>query len=130
MFLPPAIQSAPLLPLCNNLPGWSWGCWARDNQLGGLSPLEVWPPLELGLGPPLEGEVSFLLLGCCKARSVAPSLSRQLVCVAIFVNNLLTLVSAYAVLFPVGMLPFSATVSCWVAATTSDSGEISGLVMY
>jgi hypothetical protein len=49
---------------------------------------------------------------------------------AIFVNNSLILVSASAVSFPVGMLPFSATVSCWAAATTSDSGEISGLVMY
>ena len=50
--------------------------------------------------------------------------------VAILVNSSLTRVSASAVLLPAGMLPFNALVSYWAAATTCDSGEIVGFVMY
>ena len=49
---------------------------------------------------------------------------------AIFVNNSLTFVSASAVSLPAGMLPLRAVASCWAAATTGDSGESAGLVMY
>ncbi len=49
---------------------------------------------------------------------------------AFFVKSLLTLVRAYAVSLPAGMLPWSAVTSCCAAATTWDSGEIVGLVMY
>jgi hypothetical protein len=49
---------------------------------------------------------------------------------AIFVKSLLTLVRASAVLLPAGMLPWSAMTSYCAAATTWDSGEIVGLVMY
>ncbi len=49
---------------------------------------------------------------------------------AIFVNDLLTLVKASAVSLPAGMLSWSAVTSCCAAATTWDSGEIVGLVMY
>ncbi len=49
---------------------------------------------------------------------------------AIFVKSLLTLVRASAVLLPADMLPWSAVTGCCAAATTWDSGEIIGLVMY
>jgi hypothetical protein len=49
---------------------------------------------------------------------------------AIFVNSSLTCVSASAVLFPAGMCPLRACASCWAVATTWDSGEIVGLVIY
>ncbi len=50
--------------------------------------------------------------------------------IAILVNSLLTFHNASVVLFPVGMFPWSAIVSCCAAATTWDSGETVGLVMY
>jgi hypothetical protein len=38
--------------------------------------------------------------------------------------------NALVVLFPVGMFPWSANVSCCAAATMWDSGETVGFVMY
>ncbi len=49
---------------------------------------------------------------------------------AIFVNNSLTVFSASAVSLPARMVPLRAIASCWAAATTWDSGESVGLVMY
>jgi hypothetical protein len=49
---------------------------------------------------------------------------------AIFVKSLLTSVRASTVSLPAGMLPWSAMTNCCAAATTWDSGEIVGLVMY
>jgi hypothetical protein len=49
---------------------------------------------------------------------------------AILVNNSLTFVNASAVSLPAGMLPLRAVASCWAAATTWDSGETAGFVMY
>ncbi len=49
---------------------------------------------------------------------------------AIFVKSSLTLVRASAVSLPAGMLPWSAMTRCGAAATTWDSGEFVGLVMY
>ncbi len=49
---------------------------------------------------------------------------------AIFVNSLLTFFSASTVSLPAGMLPLRAAASCWATATTWDSGEIVGFVMY
>jgi hypothetical protein len=49
---------------------------------------------------------------------------------AIFVNSLLTFFSASAVSLPTGMLHLRAVASYWAAATTRDSGEIVGFVMY
>ena len=50
--------------------------------------------------------------------------------IAILVKRLLTFFNASAVSFPAGILPWSAVASCWAAATTWDSGETVGLVMY
>jgi hypothetical protein len=50
--------------------------------------------------------------------------------IAILVNSSLTFRNASAVSFPVGMFPWSAIVSCCAAATTWDSGETVGFVMY
>ncbi len=50
--------------------------------------------------------------------------------IAILGNSLLTFCNASAVIFPVGMFPWSAIVSCCAAATTWDSGEMVGIVMY
>ena len=49
---------------------------------------------------------------------------------AIRANSSLTVVSATAVSFPVGMLPLRAAVSCCAAAITLDSGDSVGFVMY
>ncbi len=49
---------------------------------------------------------------------------------AILVNNSLTFVNASAVSLPAGMLPLRAVVSCWAAATTWDSDETAGFVIY
>jgi hypothetical protein len=49
---------------------------------------------------------------------------------AIFVKSLLTFYNDSAVLLPAGILPLNAVASCWAAATTWDSGDTVGLVMY
>jgi hypothetical protein len=49
---------------------------------------------------------------------------------AIFVKSLLTFYNASAVSLPTGILPLSVVASCWAAATTWDSGDTVGLVMY
>ena len=49
---------------------------------------------------------------------------------AIFVKRLLTFFSASAFSLLAGILPLSAVASCWAAATTWDSGETVGLIMY
>jgi hypothetical protein len=88
------------------------------------------PPLGVVL-PPLEGESFGLLLVwwvlCCVV-----SLFLQLCFLpqAILVKMLLTFFNASAVSLPVGILPWSAVASCWAAATTWDSGETVGLVIY
>ena len=66
-----------------------------------------------------------LSLFCCSFAAAAACFA-----VAIFVNNSLTFVNASAVSLPAGMLPLRAVASCWAAATTWDSGEMAGLVMY
>ncbi len=50
--------------------------------------------------------------------------------IAILVNSLLIFCNASVVLLPVGMFPWSAIVSSCVTATTWDSGEKVGFVMY
>jgi hypothetical protein len=50
--------------------------------------------------------------------------------IAILLNSLLTFCNASAVLFPVGMFPWSVIVSCCTAATTWNSRETVGFVMY
>ena len=50
--------------------------------------------------------------------------------VDILLNILLSFLSPSSVSLPAGMLPLSAMVSCFAAATTCDLGAIAGLVMY
>jgi hypothetical protein len=50
--------------------------------------------------------------------------------IVILVNSPLTFCNASVVSFPVGIFPWTAIVSCCVAATTWDSGERVGFVMY
>ncbi len=50
--------------------------------------------------------------------------------IAVLVNCLLTFCNASSVLFLVGVFPCSAIVSCCAAATTWDSVEMVGFVMY
>jgi hypothetical protein len=95
------------------------------------SPLELaLPPLELVL-PLLECVLLAVLLGlrklCC---AWSWPLLPHFFAIAILVNSLLTFCDASAVLFHVGMFPWSAIVSCCAAATTWDSGETVGFVMY
>ena len=73
---------------------------------------------------------------CCAA-GVARTLLRcafafatSLFAIAILVKRLLTFFNASVVSFPAGILPWSAVASCCAAATTWDSGETVGLVMY
>jgi hypothetical protein len=73
----------------------------------------------------------------CRAAWFAQTLSRMVLAfassffaIAILVNSLLTFCNASGVSFPVGMFPSSVIVSCCAAATTWDSGETVGFVMY
>ncbi len=95
------------------------------------SPLDVaFPPLELVL-PPLECELLVVPLSlhklCC---AWSWHLLAHFFAIAILKNSLLTFCNASVVLFPVGMFPFSAIVSCCAAVITLDSSETVGFVMY
>jgi uncharacterized integral membrane protein len=50
--------------------------------------------------------------------------------VAILLNISLSFFSPSSASLPAGVLPLRAIVSCCAAATTCDSGDIAGLVMY
>jgi hypothetical protein len=93
----------------------------------------------LGCGVSTLGIGAYTLGMCvaCHAAWFAQTLLRMVLAfassffaIAILVNSLLTFHNASAVLFPVGMFPWSAIVSCCAAATTRDSGEMVGFVMY
>ncbi len=73
----------------------------------------------------------------CHAAGVARTLlhcafafATSLFAIAMLVKRSLTFCNASAILLPAGILPWSAVASCWAAATTWDSGETIGLVMY
>jgi hypothetical protein len=75
-------------------------------------------------------------VACCAAwvtqtlLQLALAFAASFFAIAILVKSLLTFYNASAVLFPVGMFPWSAVVSCCIAATTWDSGEMVGFVIY
>jgi hypothetical protein len=86
----------------------------------------------LGIGASTLGRC----IACC-ATWVAQTLLRLALAFAalffaivILVNSLLAFCNASADLFSVGIFPWSTIVSCCAAATTWDSGEAVGIVMY
>ncbi len=68
--------------------------------------------------------VAWTLLRCAFA------FATLLFAAAILVKMSLTFFNASAVSLPAEILPWSAVASCWADATTWDSGETVGLVMY
>ncbi len=86
----------------------------------------------LGIGSSTLG----MCVACCAAWFAQTLLHMVLAfassffAIAILVNKLITFCNASVVLFPVGVFPWSAIVSCCAAATTWDSGETVGVVMY
>ena len=69
-------------------------------------------------------------LGCTDPVAIGLGLCCFIFSIAILVNILLTFCNASAVSFPVGMFPWSGIVTCCAAATSWDSGETVGFVMY
>ncbi len=66
----------------------------------------------------------------CTLLRCAFAFATLLFAAAILVKRLLTFFNASAVSLPARILPWSAIASCWAAATTWDSRDTVGLVMY
>jgi hypothetical protein len=69
-------------------------------------------------------------LGCATLLQLALAFAASFFAIYILVNCLLTFHNASAVVLPVCLFPWSSIVSYCAAATTWDSDEMSGFVMY
>jgi hypothetical protein len=103
----------------------------------GKPPTVILVTLGFGISTLGIGAATVGICVACRAAWVAQTLlcmvlafANSFFAIASLVNSLLTFCNVSAVLFPVGLFPWSAIVSYCAAATTWDSGETVGFVMY